>query len=76
MEKWYPVEKSSRRESPSIRLKAQFQSIDILPLRDYEELLKLLTDDYRTLCRILEPHISVKVRGIRKTKACRNYAGI
>ena len=62
VEKWYPVEKSSRRESPSIRLKCQFQSIDVLPLQDYEELLKFLTDDYKSLCRLLEPHISVKVK--------------
>ena len=48
VEKWYPVEKSSRRESPSIRLKCQFQSIDVLPLRDYEQLLKYLTDNYRS----------------------------
>ena len=39
VEKWYPVEKSSRRECPSLRLKCQFQSIDILPLRAYEPLL-------------------------------------
>jgi len=62
VEKWYPVEKSSRRESPSIRLKCQFQSIDVLPLRDYEQLLKYLTDNYRPLCRNLEPHLTVKVK--------------
>ena len=62
VEKWYSVEKSSRRETPSIRLKCQYQSIDILPLRDYEQLTKFLKDDYRTLCKMLEPHISVKVK--------------
>ena len=62
VEKWYSVEKSSRREAPSIRLKCQFQSIDILPLRDYEQLSKFLKDDYKTLCKSLEPHITVKVK--------------
>jgi len=62
VEKWYTVEKSSRRETPSIRLKCQFQSIDILPLREYEQLTKYLKDDYKILCKMLEPHISVKVK--------------
>ena len=62
VEKWYPVEKSSRRESPSIRLKAQYQSVDILPLRDYDLLTKYLNDEYNALCQILEPHISVKMK--------------
>ena len=47
-EKWHPVEKSSRRECPSVRLKCQYQSVDILPLRDYEEFLyylKVSNDD-------------------------------
>lgn len=61
-EKWHPVEKSARRESPSIRLKCQYQSIDILPLRDYEEFLYFLKDDYKILCKLLEPNISVKVK--------------
>ena len=56
------MEKSSRRETPSIRLKCQFQSIDILPLRDYEELSKFLRDDYKSLCRMLEPNINVRVK--------------
>ena len=61
-DKWYPVEKSNRRESPSIRLRAQFQSIDILPLRDYEGFLYFLKDEYKDLCKLLEPNISVKVK--------------
>ena len=50
-EKWHPVEKSSRRECPSVRLKCQYQSVDILPLRDYEEFLyylKVSNDDLVT----------------------------
>ena len=41
-EKWHQVEKGSRRESPSVRLKCQYESVDILPLRDYEEFLYYL----------------------------------
>eukprot|EP00093_Oithona_nana_P014319 14319.XXX_1187698_1183622_1 [CDS] Oithona nana genome sequencing. len=61
-DKWYPVEKSSRRDSPSIRLRAQYQSVDILPLTDYEEFLYFLKDEYKDLCKLLEPNISVKVK--------------
>eukprot|EP00095_Tigriopus_kingsejongensis_P009722 maker-scaffold748_size102973-snap-gene-0.12 protein:Tk09722 transcript:maker-scaffold748_size102973-snap-gene-0.12-mRNA-1 annotation:"probable ras gtpase-activating protein isoform x2" len=61
-EKWHAVEKSSRRESPSIRLKCQFQSVDILPLRDYEDFLYFLKDEYKSICKIFEPNISVKVK--------------
>ena len=61
-DKWYPVEKSNRRENPSVRLRAQFQSIDILPLRDYEGFLYFLKDEYKDLCKLLEPNISVKVK--------------
>ena len=56
-EKWHPVEKSSRRECPSVRLKCQYQSVDILPLRDYEEFLyylKVPNDDLKmTLMTLL-----------------------
>ena len=61
-DKWYQVEKSSRRETPSLRLRCQYQSVDILPLRDYEDLLYFLKDEYKDLCKMLEPNISVKVK--------------
>ena len=61
-DKWYAVEKSSRRDSPSIRLRCQFSSVDILPLRDYEEFLYFLRDEYKALGKMLEPNISVKVK--------------
>lgn len=61
-EKWHQVEKSARRESPSIRLKCQFQSVDILPLRDYEDFLYFLKDEYKAVCKLFEPNISVKVK--------------
>lgn len=61
-EKWHPVEKSSRRDSPSLRLKCQFQSVEILPLRDYEDFLYFLKDEYKAVCKLFEPNISVKVK--------------
>ena len=50
-DKWYPVEKTSRRDNPSIRLRCQSSSVDILPLRDYEDFLYFLRDEYKSLCR-------------------------
>ena len=38
------------------------RSVDILPLRDYDLLTNYLNDEYKALCQILEPHISVKVK--------------
>lgn len=35
----------------------QYQSVEILPLRDYEELLYFLKDEYKELCKMLEPNI-------------------
>ncbi len=61
-EKWHPVEKSSRRESPSLRLRCQFQSVDVLPLREYDGLVYLLRDEYRRVCRLLEPHVPVRTK--------------
>ncbi|CAB4065495.1 Disabled homolog 2-interacting protein [Lepeophtheirus salmonis] len=61
-EKWHMVEKSSKRESPSIRLKCQFQSVDILPLREYDDFLYFLKDEFKSLVKLLEPVISVKVK--------------
>jgi RAS protein activator-like 2 len=59
-EKWHPVEKSSRRENPSVRLRCQFQSVDVLPIRDYEEMLYFLKDEYKAVCRMLEPQLPVR----------------
>ncbi len=59
-EKWHPVEKSSRGECPSLRVKCQFQSVDVLPLREYEGLVYFLKDEYKQVCRMLEPAIPVR----------------
>lgn len=63
IEKWYPVkqEKGSK-ESPTLRIKCRFQSVDILPLHVYQEFLDYLCTDYRPLCEVLEPAIGVKAK--------------
>ena len=33
-----------------------------MPLRDYEGFLYFLKDEYKDLCKLLEPNISVKVK--------------
>ncbi|XP_022249803.1 ras GTPase-activating protein nGAP-like [Limulus polyphemus] len=65
IEKWYQVvmEKSlSNKDTPSVRIKAQFQAIDILPLSYYKEFLQYIKLEYKCLCDILEPVISVRAK--------------
>uniref|UniRef100_T1IJS3 Serine/threonine-protein phosphatase 1 regulatory subunit 10 n=1 Tax=Strigamia maritima TaxID=126957 RepID=T1IJS3_STRMM len=64
IEKWYPValEKNSNKDSPSIRIKCKFQSIDILPIAAYQECLNYLKNNYLKLCEMLEPVISIKAK--------------
>ncbi|KAL1138979.1 hypothetical protein AAG570_009040, partial [Ranatra chinensis] len=63
-EKWYPVvsEKGSGKDSPALRIKCRFQSVDILPVQVYQEFLQYLKTDYKSICEILEPVISVKAK--------------
>ncbi|XP_065313298.1 uncharacterized protein LOC135922765 isoform X4 [Gordionus sp. m RMFG-2023] len=71
-EKWYPVttpgqhsshkSQSSSCDKPSIRIKARYQTFDILPLCLYKDFLNLLTEDYLIICQYLEAHISVKTK--------------
>lgn len=58
-EKWFPIEldKPVNKETPSLRLKCRFQSIDILPVKVYSEFLEYLKKDYKKVCEILEPVI-------------------
>ncbi|CAI2357607.1 unnamed protein product [Caenorhabditis sp. 36 PRJEB53466] len=54
--------KSSNQDTPSLRIKARWQSVDILPLRAYEDLVQLLCYSYLPLCEQLEPILAVKVK--------------
>lgn len=64
-EKWYPVfvEKgTSGKDPPSLRIKARFLDITILPFSVYSDFLQYLKTDYKTMCEILEPVISVRTK--------------
>ncbi|CEF64009.1 Probable Ras GTPase-activating protein [Strongyloides ratti] len=55
------VSKSSS-EQASIRIKARFQTIDVLPMHVYDHLLYFVKENYLPLCLALEPILSVKAK--------------
>ncbi|XP_022786888.1 disabled homolog 2-interacting protein-like isoform X2 [Stylophora pistillata] len=64
VEKWYPVTMESNKtnggESSSVRLRFKYQKVSILPVKSYSELLEYLNRNYMTICKALEPVVSVK----------------
>ncbi|MGH0173815.1 UNVERIFIED_CONTAM: hypothetical protein FKN15_066573, partial [Acipenser sinensis] len=68
VERWYPVTGHSGKERnreggavvASIRIKARYQNVKVLPIEQYKEFAEYITFNYMELCTGLEPVISVK----------------
>uniref|UniRef100_A0A0N4ZZ53 Ras-GAP domain-containing protein n=1 Tax=Parastrongyloides trichosuri TaxID=131310 RepID=A0A0N4ZZ53_PARTI len=77
VERWYTVKVGSEgfsnkltsnwvsktsSEQASIRVKARFQTVDVLPMHVYDHLLYFIKENYLPLCLALEPMLSVKAK--------------
>lgn len=69
-EKWYPIipykapastgSKDLLGPQASLRIKARFQNLKVLPMEKYKEFAEYLTMDYVEMCGCLEPLLNVK----------------
>ncbi|XP_076585631.1 RAS protein activator like-3 isoform X1 [Chaetodon auriga] len=69
-EKWYPIapykasgtagNKELLGTQASLRIKARFQNLQVLPMEKYKEFAEYVTVDYVEMCRSLEPLLNVK----------------
>nr|CRZ25620.1 Bm7585 [Brugia malayi] len=49
-------------EVAAVRIKARYQSVQILPMQAYTDLLTFIKQYYLSVCRVLEPALSVKAK--------------
>ncbi|XP_054636092.1 ras/Rap GTPase-activating protein SynGAP isoform X2 [Dunckerocampus dactyliophorus] len=69
-EKWYPIipykvsatacSKELLGPQASLRIKARFQNLQVLPMEKYKEFAEYVTVDYEDMCKNLEPLLNVK----------------
>ncbi|KAM4611321.1 RAS protein activator like-3 isoform 2-T2 [Polymixia lowei] len=69
-EKWHPIipykasgsggSKELLGPQASLRIKARFQNLQVLPMEKYKEFAEFVTVDYVEMCRSLEPLLNVK----------------
>ncbi|XP_041369244.1 ras GTPase-activating protein nGAP-like isoform X3 [Gigantopelta aegis] len=68
VEKWFTAAsgtvgkagKDTKSDLPILRLKARYQTVQILPMDLYQDLVKYLTTEYCTLCEALEPLLGIR----------------
>ncbi|XP_076010115.1 disabled homolog 2-interacting protein [Genypterus blacodes] len=65
VEKWYSVSTPNTlrgKSSPTVRIKARYQSIIILPMEQYKEFAEYISSNYLLLCNTLEASISLRAK--------------
>ncbi|KAG7282403.1 hypothetical protein CRUP_029724 [Coryphaenoides rupestris] len=66
VEKWYSVSTPStsrgKSSGPTVRIKARYQSIIILPMEQYKEFAEWISANYLLLCTALEASISLRAK--------------
>ncbi|XP_016898360.1 disabled homolog 2-interacting protein-like [Cynoglossus semilaevis] len=66
VEKWYtlstPSTIRSKSSVPTVRIKARYQSIIILPMEQYKEFAEYISSNYLLLCNTLEASLSLRAK--------------
>ncbi|KAL3871063.1 hypothetical protein ACJMK2_039086 [Sinanodonta woodiana] len=68
VERWYNTSsgtvgkggKESKTDLPIVRLKARYQTTQILPMELYQDFIQYLSNNYCVLCEVLEPLLSIR----------------
>lgn len=54
--------KNNNNDVMGIRIKSRYQSIEVLPLKTYDRLIKFTSENYLNLCNSLETCLAVKTK--------------